>query len=47
MFVRAALVGGLQNGAAPQIVLAATHEEILDLISLETLVEYAVDRPVF
>lgn len=37
----------LQQGAAPNIVLAATHEEILDLISLETLVEYAVDRPVF
>jgi uncharacterized protein (DUF2237 family) len=37
----------LQTGAAPQIVLAATHEEILDLISLETLVEYGIDRPVF
>ena len=37
----------LQAGAAPQIVLAATHENILDLISLETLVEYGVDRPVF
>ncbi|WP_410498082.1 DUF2237 family protein [Chitinibacter sp. S2-10] len=37
----------LQKGAAPQIVLAATHEEILDLISLETLVQYAVDRPHF
>jgi uncharacterized protein len=37
----------LQHGAAPQIVLAATHEEILDLISLETLVEYGIDRPVF
>ncbi len=37
----------LQAGAAPQIVLAATHENILDLISLETLVEYGVDRPTF
>ncbi|MGL4995292.1 MAG: DUF2237 family protein [Deefgea sp.] len=37
----------LQAGAAPQIVLAATHENILDLISLETLVEYGIDRPVF
>lgn len=37
----------LQGGAAPQIILAATHENILDLISLETLVEYAIDRPVF
>lgn len=37
----------LQAGAAPQIVLAATHENILDMISLETLVEYGVDRPTF
>jgi uncharacterized protein (DUF2237 family) len=37
----------LKAGAAPQIVLAATHENILDLISLETLVEYGIDRPVF
>ena len=37
----------LQAGAAPQIVLAATHENILDLISLETLVEYGIDRPTF
>jgi uncharacterized protein (DUF2237 family) len=35
----------LQAGAAPQIILAATHEEILDLISLETLVAHAADRP--
>ncbi|QZA80964.1 DUF2237 family protein [Deefgea piscis] len=37
----------LKAGVAPQIVLAATHENILDLISLETLVEYGIDRPVF
>lgn len=37
----------LQAGAAPQIILAATHENILDLISLETLVEYGIDRPTF
>lgn len=37
----------LQAGAAPQIVLAATHENILDLISLETLVEYGIDRATF
>ncbi|WP_373975651.1 DUF2237 domain-containing protein [Chitinibacter sp. SCUT-21] len=37
----------LQKGAAPKIVLAATHENILDLISLETLVAYAIDRPYF
>ncbi|QLI82842.1 DUF2237 domain-containing protein [Chitinibacter fontanus] len=40
-------IEALQMGVAPQIVLASTHEEILDLISLETLVEYAVDRPQF
>ena len=37
----------LQAGAAPPIVLSGTHENILELISLETLVEYGVDRPVF
>jgi uncharacterized protein (DUF2237 family) len=37
----------LQASAAPQIILAATHENILDLISLETLVEYGIDRPTF
>ena len=38
-------VEALQAGMAPRIVLAATHEDILDLVSLETLVDYAVDLP--
>lgn len=38
-------VEALRAGAAPRIVLAATHEAILDMVSLETLVEYALDRP--
>lgn len=38
-------VEALQAGAAPGIVLAATHENALERLSLETLVMYAVDRP--
>ncbi|MBB5018470.1 hypothetical protein HNQ59_001759 [Chitinivorax tropicus] len=38
-------IEALLLGAAPRLVLAATHEAILDKVSLETLVAYAVDRP--
>lgn len=38
-------VEALMEGAAPPIVLAATHEDILELVSLETLVAYGLDRP--
>ncbi|WP_028449514.1 DUF2237 family protein [Chitinibacter tainanensis] len=38
-------VEALQQGVAPPIYLAATDEAILELVSLETLVEYALDRP--
>ncbi|WP_137938398.1 DUF2237 domain-containing protein [Chitinivorax sp. B] len=38
-------VEALLHGAAPRLMLAATHEAILDKVSLETLVEYAIDRP--
>jgi uncharacterized protein (DUF2237 family) len=38
-------VEALQGGVAPPILLAASHEQILELVSLETLVEYALDRP--
>lgn len=38
-------IEALQAGAAPGIVLAATHENALERLSLETLVMYAVDRP--
>ncbi|GAB7127329.1 DUF2237 domain-containing protein [Silvimonas sp. JCM 19000] len=38
-------VEALVAGAAPGIVLASTNESILEDVSLETLVAYAVDRP--
>ncbi len=38
-------IEALQADAAPGVVLAATHENVLDRLSLETLVMYAVDRP--
>lgn len=38
-------VEALVAGVAPKISLKSTHEDILDLVSLETLVEYAFDRP--
>ncbi len=38
-------VEALVAGSAPAIVMAATHEAILDLVSLETIVTYAIDRP--
>jgi uncharacterized protein len=34
-----------QNGVAPPVVLAATHERALDVISLDALREHAVDVP--
>ena len=33
----------LAAGAAPQVVLAATHERALEVITLGELVEYAID----
>lgn len=33
------------NGVAPNIVLSATHEAMLDYARLEVLVKYAVDNP--
>ena len=33
-----------QSGMAPPIVLAATHETALRVVSLETLMQYALDR---
>lgn len=38
-------IEALQHGMAPGIVLGATHENVLERLSLETLVHYAVDRP--
>lgn len=38
-------VEALQLGQAPELVLSATHENVLERLSLETLVQYAVDRP--
>lgn len=38
-------VEALLEGQAPPIRLAATHEDVLELVSLETLVAYALDRP--
>lgn len=40
-------VEALQQGMAPGLVLGATHEDVLERLSLETLVQYAVDRPTF
>ncbi|WP_269533576.1 DUF2237 family protein [Chitinimonas sp. BJYL2] len=34
-------VEALRAGAAPKLVLASTHEDFLELVSLETLVDYA------
>ena len=34
-----------RDGAAAPVVLAATHERVLDLVPLETLREYVVDVP--
>ena len=33
-----------RHGVAPPIVLAATHEAALETVSLETLMQYALDR---
>ncbi len=33
-----------RHGVAPPIVLAATHEAALHVVSLETLMQYALDR---
>lgn len=38
-------IEALQADVAPGVVLAATHENVLERLSLETLVMYAVDRP--
>ncbi|GLR11850.1 DUF2237 domain-containing protein [Chitinimonas viridis] len=38
-------VEALVEGAAAPIVLAATHEDVLELVSLETLVDYALELP--
>ncbi len=37
-------IEALQHGAAPPIVLAATHESMLQLVPIETLMQYALDR---
>lgn len=38
-------IEALLAGVPPKVVLAATHEAILDKVSLETLVEHAFDWP--
>lgn len=38
-------IEALHHGKAPAVVLAATHENVLERLSLETLVQYALDRP--
>jgi uncharacterized protein (DUF2237 family) len=35
----------MRAGAAPPVVLAATHISALEFVSLEELMEYALDRP--
>lgn len=34
----------LEAGMAPQVILQATHESVLDIVSLEELQEYAIDH---
>jgi uncharacterized protein (DUF2237 family) len=38
-------IEALLEGVAPPILLASTHEDVLEQVSLETLVEYGLDRP--
>lgn len=38
-------VEALLDGAAPPVLLASTHEAVLELVSLETLVDYGLDWP--
>ncbi|PHV12174.1 DUF2237 family protein [Chitinimonas sp. BJB300] len=38
-------IEALLEGVAAPIRLAATHEDVLELVSLETLVAHALDRP--
>lgn len=35
----------LEAGAAPPVVLSATHEKALEVIELEDLIDHAFDRP--
>ena len=35
----------MEAGVAPPVVLAATHISALEFVSLEELMEYALDRP--
>ena len=35
----------MPNGAAAPVVLAASHERVVDWVPLEVLTEYAVDVP--
>ena len=34
----------LEAGMAPQVILQATHESVLDIVSLEELQEHAIDQ---
>jgi len=36
-------IEALEAGTAPQIVLQATHMSVIEFLSMETLIEYAVD----
>ncbi|HEY9103836.1 DUF2237 domain-containing protein [Chitinimonas sp.] len=38
-------VEALMAGSAPKVVLESTHEDVLELVSLETLVEHALQLP--
>ncbi|MCH2203331.1 MAG: DUF2237 domain-containing protein [Fuerstiella sp.] len=39
-------IEALEAGAAPQIVLQATHMSAIEFLSMETLIDYAVDADV-
>ncbi|MCH2210314.1 MAG: DUF2237 domain-containing protein [Fuerstiella sp.] len=39
-------IEALEAGSAPQIVLQATHMSAIEFLSMETLIEYAVDADV-
>ncbi|GAB3264000.1 DUF2237 family protein [Chitinimonas naiadis] len=38
-------IEALLQGSAPKVVLESTHEDVLELVSLETLVDYALQLP--
>jgi uncharacterized protein (DUF2237 family) len=38
-------VAAYNEGVAPPVILAATHQKVLELIPLEVLIEFGIDEP--